>query len=135
MKETYLCWIVYPIKTLDVNHNFKELKVWQKSRNLTKRIYQETKDFPKVEMIGIVSQMRRSAISIVSNIAEGCGRNTDKQLKRYLEIAHGSATELEAQLIISKDLGYMKEAVFIELEFMILEIQKMTLAFHRSLKY
>ncbi len=118
-----------------MNHNFKELKVWQKSRNLTKRIYQETKDFPKVEMIGIVSQMRRSAISIVSNIAEGCGRNTDKQLKRYLEIAHGSATELEAQLIISKDLGYMKEAVFIELEFMILEIQKMTLAFHRSLKY
>lgn len=117
-----------------MNHNFKELKVWQKSRSLTKSIYQETQKFPKEEMLGIVSQMRRSAISIVSNIAEGCGRNTDKQLKHYLEIAHGSATELEAQLIISKDLGYIQEIEFNELEYKIMEIQKMTLAFHRSLK-
>ena len=69
-----------------MNHNFKELKVWQKSRSLTNGIYLATQKFPKEEMLGIVSQMRRSAISIVSNIAEGCGRNTDKQLKHYLKM-------------------------------------------------
>ena len=117
-----------------MNHNFKELKVWQKSRSLTKFIYEETKNFPSLEMLGIVSQMRRSSISIVSNIAEGCGRNTNKQLMHFLEIAHGSATELEAQLIISLDLGYIKETIFNDLEPKIMEIQKMILAFHKSLK-
>jgi four helix bundle protein len=117
-----------------MNHNFKELKVWQKSRSLTKTIYEETQNFPKIELLGIVSQMRRSSISIVSNIAEGCGRNTNKQLKHFLEIAHGSATELEAQLIISLDLGYIQETIFNDLESRITEIQKMILAFHKSLK-
>jgi four helix bundle protein len=116
-----------------MNHNFKELKVWQKSRSLTKSIYEETKKFPSEEMFGIISQMRRSSISIVSNIAEGCGRNTSKQLKHYLEIAYGSATELEAQLIISLDLGYIQDATFNDLESSISEIQKMISAFYKNI--
>lgn len=93
-------------------HRFKDLKVWQKSRKLTVLVYQLTKTFPSDEMFGITSQMRRAALSIVSNIAEGCGRKTDPQLKQFLRIANGSATELEAQNIIASDLGYLSDNDF-----------------------
>jgi four helix bundle protein len=87
----------------------KELKVWQKSMNFVTLIYRQTKSFPKEEMFGLVSQMRRAAVSVPSNIAEGYGRFSDKELFHFLHIALGSLTELETQLIISKNLEFISE--------------------------
>jgi four helix bundle protein len=87
--------------------NFKELKIWQRSHQLVLDIYLITKSFPKEEVYGLTSQIRRSCSSIPTNIAEGCGRNSDAELNRFLVIAMGSASELEYQLILIKDLGYI----------------------------
>ncbi len=87
--------------------NHKNLIVWQKSMELVTAIYVATKTFPKEELFGIVLQMRRSAVSIPSNIAEGYGRVYDKETVKFLSVALGSASELETQLIISKDLDYI----------------------------
>ncbi|MEL4307949.1 four helix bundle protein [Joostella sp. CR20] len=89
--------------------NYTDLDVWLKSRKLAKSIYQITKDFPKEELYGLVNQMRRSAVSICSNIAEGCGRQTNKDTIHFLYIARGSAYEIETQLYISRDLNYINE--------------------------
>lgn len=97
--------------------NFRNLSVWSKGHSLTLRIYSLTKSYPKDETFGLVSQMRRCAYSIPSNIAEGCGRNSTPDFKRFLVIAAGSSSELEYQLFLSKDLGYISEVVFKELEF------------------
>jgi len=86
-------------------HDFRQLKVWKKSRLLVVEIFKITKPFPREEKFGLVSQMRRSSISIASNIAEGCGRNSQKDFNRFLDMALGSAFELETQLLISSDLG------------------------------
>ena len=86
--------------------NHKDLIVWQKSMEHVLTIYEATKLFPKEETFGIINQMRRSAISIPSNIAEGYGRIFEKETAKFLSNALGSASELETQLIISKDLGY-----------------------------
>ena len=88
---------------------YKELDVWLKSRGLVKNIYLATKDFPKDELYGLVSQMRRCTISIPSNIAEGYGRQYKKETIHFLHIARGSLYELETQLFISADLGYLPE--------------------------
>ena len=114
-------------------HNFKELKVWQKSRILVKNIYILTKKFPKEELFCLTSQMRRAVISIPSNLAEGCGRGTDKQLIAFLNIAQGSSTELETQVILSFDLEYISQP---ELEVTVMninEIQKMIYAFKEKI--
>ena len=89
--------------------NHKNLDVWKKSVDLVIKIYDITKQFPKEEMFGIVNQMRRSAVSIPSNIAEGCARYSDKDTLRFIDIAFGSVAELETQLIIAEQLGYYKE--------------------------
>ncbi len=90
----------------------KELIVWQKSMQLVKDLYQATKFFPKEELYGITSQMRRAAVSIPSNIAEGYGREHNKELLHFLYISLGSASELETQLIICKDINYLSENKF-----------------------
>lgn len=107
-------------------HNFKELKVWQKVRRFVKEIYLILKSFPEDEKYwGIVSQIKRASVSIPANIAEGTGRNTDKDFSRFLDIATGSSFELETLLILSSDLEFLKESdskrIIMELE----EIQKM----------
>ncbi len=105
--------------------NHKDLIVWQKSMTLVKELYRITQSFPKEEMYGITSQIRRAAVSIPSNIAEGYGRGHEKELIQFLYIALGSASELETQLIICKDIGYINEAVFNELNDLNVEIIKM----------
>ena len=87
-------------------HNFKELDVWKKSRILVKDIYLLLANFPDVEKFGIISQMKRAVVSIPSNIAEGSGRSSDKEFVRFLDIALGSAFELETQLYLSFDLSF-----------------------------
>nr|WP_321353650.1 four helix bundle protein [uncultured Draconibacterium sp.] len=114
-------------------HQFKELKVWQKGRVLVKEIYKATHTFPKDELFGITSQMRRAAVSIPANIAEGCGRNSDKELSRFLDIANGSAFELETLVILSLDLEFLSQDKFEEFDRKLNEIQKMIFGFKQSL--
>jgi four helix bundle protein len=88
--------------------NFKDLKIWQKGIELVKVIYQITNSFPPHESYGMVNQMRRSSVSIPSNIAEGFMRKHNKEYKQFLYIALGSLAELETQIIISEQLGFLK---------------------------
>ena len=110
------------------------LEVWNRSLKYVKRIYQITREFPKEELYGLVSQMRRSAISIPSNIAEGSTRQSTKEYIRFLYIALGSSSELEVQLILSRDLEYVTEEIFNELMEEREEISKMISGQIRSLK-
>ena len=87
----------------------KDLIVWKKGIELVKNIYQITNMFPNSEQFGLISQMRRCAVSVPSNIAEGCGRNSDKELIHFLYIALGSSSELETQIIISVELNFLEK--------------------------
>lgn len=113
--------------------NFRELQIWQKSHQFTLKTYRFTKNYPKEELFGLTSQMRRSSSSIPTNIAEGCGRNTNPDFKRFLVIASGSSAELEYQLILSKDLDYISELTFNELEKELIEIRKMVYSFIKKI--
>lgn len=114
-------------------HNFKELNVWQKARAFSKSIYALTSSFPKEEQFGVVSQLRRASISISSNIAEGSGRGSDKDMCRFLDIALGSAFEVESLLYLVLDLGYINQADFDNLNSQVLEIGKMLSSLNQCL--
>lgn len=114
-------------------HNFKELKVWQNSKNLVIDIYKDTENFPKTEIFGLTNQIRRASVSVPSNIAEGCGRNSNKDLTRFLDIANGSSFELETQLIIANELKFLNDSSFNTLIKKIDEVQKMIYGFKNSL--
>jgi four helix bundle protein len=113
--------------------DFHDLSIWSKSHLFTLKIYSMTKNYPKEELFGIVSQMRRSASSVPTNIAEGCGRNSNPDFKRFLVMASGSSSELEYQLILSKDLEYISESSFKELEAELIEIRKMIHSFIKNI--
>jgi len=106
-------------------NNFKKLIVWQKAREFVKDIYILTKKFPKEEQFGLTSQIRRAVVSIVSNIAEGSGRGTDNDFAHFLDLAQGSAYEVETQIILSFDLNYIMIEEFKIVNDKIQEIQKM----------
>ena len=112
----------------------KELKVWQKGIELVKVIYNVTNDFPKAEQFGLTSQIRRCSVSIPSNIAEGCGRHSDKELIHFLYITLGSASELETQIIISQELGFLDKEISEIIQTLIFEIIKMTSSLINSIK-
>ncbi len=105
--------------------SYKDLFVWQKSIELTIKIYDLTKDFPKTENFGLISQMQRSAVSIPSNIAEGKMRLRKKEFRRFLLIAYGSGGELETQLEISKRLSLGNITKYLAIESLLTEIMKM----------
>lgn len=90
--------------------DFRNLKVWEKSHLLALEIYKQTKNFPKEELYGITSQIRRAATSIPTNIAEGCGRFSYKETAQFMQIAFASANEVEYLLLLSRDLGFLPEA-------------------------
>ncbi|NBC67300.1 MAG: four helix bundle protein [Bacteroidetes bacterium] len=112
--------------------NFRNLSVWGKSHKLTLNVYKSTASFPKEELYGLVSQIRRSASSVPSNIAEGCGRNTQSQLAHFLNIALGSASELEYQLLLARDLDFVTEQIFKELTSQVIEIKRMLTSLHQK---
>jgi len=114
--------------------NYKELKVWQKSYRLCLEIYKVTTKFPKEERFGLTSQMRRAAVSVPSNIAEGYGRKTTSDYIRMLYIAYGSNCELETQVLLAGDLGYIESAAIEEVKERILEIERMIKALIKSLQ-
>ncbi len=114
-------------------HQYKSLKVWQKAFDLTVKVYALTEQFPDKERFGLISQINRSAISVVSNIAEGAGRNSDKEFRQILGITLGSSCELETQLLLANKLNYIPENKLEEVIFAIEEIQKMTFTLQKSL--
>lgn len=113
---------------------YKELIVWKKAMELVKEIYLLTEMFPKSELYGIIMQMRRAAVSIPSNIAEGYGRNSAKEYAQSYAIAYGSALELETQLLISKDLRFAKVEAFVKPELLLTEVLKMLSSMLRTLR-
>ena len=114
--------------------DFRDLKIWGRSHQLTLQVYKLTRSFPKEEMYGLVSQMRRSASSVPTNIAEGCGRNTDADFARFLDASMGSASELEYQLILSRVLAYLSLDAYETINTELVEIKKMLNAFIQKLR-
>ena len=114
--------------------NYKELKVWQKAYSFCLQIYQATRKFPNEEKFGLTSQIRRSAVSISSNIAEGYGRKTTVDYIRFLYIAYGSLCELETQIMLAGDLSYVKNQDLDSLLANLSEIERMLKALIRSLE-
>jgi four helix bundle protein len=105
--------------------NFRDLKVWQKAHELAIQIYRATSKFPKEELYAITSQMRRAAASVPANIAEGCGRGSDADFGRFLQMAMGSASELEYHLLLAHDLKYIGQISYKELDKSVSEVKKM----------
>ena len=110
--------------------DFKKLKVWKAARELTIEVYQATAGFPGSEAFGLTAQMRRAAGSIASNIAEGCGRNTDGELARFTRISLGSAAELESHLLLARDLGLTEEVAADRLGEKLRTVQRMLARLH-----
>lgn len=123
------------VETLRVQtRNFKDLRVWQRAIILNKMTYSATSAFPKEELYGLTSQMRRSAVSVASNIAEGSKRNTKGEFIQFLGIAQGSLAELETQIIIAAEIGFIINETLTSLEEEIDAIGKMLLQLKRSLQ-
>jgi four helix bundle protein len=105
--------------------DFRDLKVWEKAHELALACYRETNDFPKQEMFGLISQIRRSGSSIAANIAEGCDRRGNAEFHRFLQIAMGSASELEYHLLLSRDLGFLTSMRHTNIEGQVTEVKRM----------
>jgi four helix bundle protein len=114
--------------------DFKKIQVWEKAHKLTLQLYKITSSFPKEELYGLTSQIRRAASSIPANIAEGSGRNTQVELARFIHIAGGSASELEYHLILAHDLGYIDSKIYPELDVAINEIKRMLHGFEKTVQ-
>lgn len=114
-------------------HNFKELNVWKESKDFCVDIYKNMSGFPKSEIYGITSQMKRASVSIPSNIAEGAGRNTNKDFSRFIGMSIGSSFELETQLIISKELEFINENNYLKLINDLNNVQKKLVNFQKYL--
>ena len=112
--------------------SFKDLIVWQKSRDLAVAVYKLTERFPKSELYGLTSQMRRAAVSVTSNIAEGFSRNTLKDKRQFYVMAQGSLTELQNQLIIAKDIGYFNKEKFNEIAQQTITVHKLITGLRKS---
>jgi four helix bundle protein len=114
--------------------DFRELKVWEKGHQLTLAIYKATVMFPRDELYGLTSQLRRSCASIPANIAEGCGRNGDAELARFLQIAMGSASELEYHLLLAHDLNLLNSLDYEQLTSEVIEVKRMLTSFILKLR-
>ena len=115
-------------------HRFKELEIWKRSRLFSSSIYEVTSKFPSSEKFGLTNQLRRASVSIPSNIAEGSSRNSDKDFIHFLRIAIGSAYEIETQLLIAHDLGFLSKENLQKLIKELEEIIKMSSKFASILK-
>jgi len=114
--------------------DFKDLRVWVKAHELALAVYRKTRVFPKEEMYGLTSQLRRASASVGANIAEGCGRRSDAEMRRFVQIARGSANEVECHLLLAKDLDFLSQEDHKDLEAKVLEIQRMLASLVQSLK-
>lgn len=113
--------------------NFKTLDIWKRSRTYVKTIYLTTAKFPGTEKFGLTSQLNRASISVPSNIAEGCGRKTEKDLSRFLDIAIGSTCEIETQIYLAYDLEFISNEAMDKLLDEITQIRKMIIGYQKTL--
>ena len=117
-----------------VLQDFRNLKVWEKSHRLTMAIYSITGTFPRQEMYGLTGQLWRAAASVPANIAEGCGRDTNAELARFLQIAMGSASELEYHLLLAHDLAYIDDKNYTSVNAQVVQVKKMLAPLIKSLR-
>ena len=113
--------------------DYRRLSAWKRAQALVLAVYRSTQEFPITERYGLVAQLRRAAVSVVSNIAEGAGRQSDRELTRFLRIARGSVFELECQLLVARELGYFKADAWTALDAQCAEVSKMLLGLIRSI--
>ena len=117
--------------------DFRKLLVWQKGHQLNLKLYEVSATFPKSELFGLTSQLRRAAVSVTANLAEGCGRGSDADFSRFVQIAMGSACELESHLELAKDLKFLSESDHRAIADLLIEVKRMlsgllgTLSAHR----
>jgi len=114
--------------------DYHGLKVWHKAHELALSVYRATEAFPRAEVYGLTSQLRRAAVSAPTNIAEGCGRTTEVELARFLEIAAGSASEVDYLLFLARDLHYLDEAGYQTLQSQADEVKRMLGSFIRTVR-
>jgi four helix bundle protein len=122
------------LEQTDEMKDFRKLDVWQKTHQLTLAAYRTTAGFPRREMYGLTNQIRRSCASIAANIAEGCGRQGDAEFGRFLQIAMGSASELEYHLLLAHDLGMLNDSGYSQLSNGVVEVKRMLASLIRKLK-
>ncbi len=115
-------------------HNFRELKVWQKSRVLVKEVYLLTAQLPQTEKYNLASQMQSAAVSVISNIAEGSGRGSDVDFARFLDMSLGSSHELESQILVASDLSFINLDNHQPLMDVLSEIQRMLIGLMNKLR-
>ena len=114
--------------------NYRDLQVWAKAHRLTLELYRVSRQFPREEIYGITGQLRRAAVSIGANLAEGCGRRTSNELARFVRIAMGSASELDYHLLLSRELGFMTGDDFASASATLTEVRKMLTSFLQSVE-
>ena len=131
--DIFRAYLTLYIIKYDYMNKYKDLIIWKKSMELAKVVYTITDKFPSDERYGIVNQMRRAAVSIASNIAEGAGRESDKEFNYFLSISNGSSYELQTQLLISADIELLKPDKIEKANKLIDEIQKMNYSLRKSL--
>lgn len=115
--------------------DYRQLKVWAKAHILTKDLYNITSKFPREELFGMTSQLRRAGVSIPTNIVEGCGRGSDRDFRRFLQIAFGSANEVEYLVFLSYELNYMQKNQYTELNNKIIEVKKMLAGMIKTISF
>ena len=114
--------------------DFREFKVWEKAHSLTLDIYKATATFPRAEMYGLTSQLRRASSSIPANIAEGCGRGGNAEFGRFLQIGMGSASELEYHILLAHDLTFLPDMIYDPLQNRVIEVKRMLTALHNKVR-
>ncbi len=114
--------------------NYRDLQVWSKAHSLTLELYRVSQKFPREELYGITGQLRRAAVSIGANLAEGCGRRTSSELARFVRIVLGSASELDYHLLLCRDLGFMSSDDFTSSTAKLTEVRKMLTSFLSSVE-
>jgi four helix bundle protein len=115
--------------------DFRDLKVWEKAHGLALACYAATGDFPKDELFGLVSQIRRAASSVPANIAEGCDRRGNAELHRFQQMAMGSASELEYHILLARDLNFLKSSSYEDLQSQVTDIKRMLAALLRKVDF
>lgn len=118
----------------EIMRDFHKLLIWQRSHQLTLEVYKATERFPKEELFGLTSQIRRACSSVPTNIAEGCGRASNKDFAHFLQIAIGSASEVEYELLLARDLNYIDEKCCYDLTDKVVAVRKMIIKYQSELK-
>jgi four helix bundle protein len=114
--------------------DFRRLKVWEKAHRLTLGVYKATTRFPREESYGLSAQLRRASASVPANIAEACGRRGSREMAKFLQIGMGSASEMEYELLLARDLGYLEETAYLGLQASVTELEKMLASLLRKVR-